>query len=228
MYVPWLEKYYKKTDLVACRILGEWPGAQGEGLLTRDIIRAAVHRRGKYGLRVCGVDVARSGKDRTVFSYLHGTRHLGFRTYAGRDLRRTADLCDDLAKRGWIIAINHTGHRGGVTDRLRQLGDSPLAINFGARAFGLFAHKPMANTRSEMYFTLEYWLRHGGLELVDDKGLHQELASTRIKPNFTNGYQLEERSVAMRLGRSPDTADATALAVYGSVLNEYLNRPHCY
>jgi phage terminase large subunit len=229
VYVPWLEKHYKKTDLVACRILGEWPDTQGEGLLTMDIIRAAVHRRGQYGLRVCGVDVARSGKDRTVFSYLHGTRHLGFRTYAGRDLMRTADLCHDIAKRGWIIAVDDTGLGGGVTDRLRQLGHSPLAINFGAKAFGLYPSKPMANARAEMYFTLEHSLRHGGLELIDDKGLHQELASTRIKPDFTNGYQLEDKkSVASRLGRSPDKADATALAVYGSVLNEYINRPHCY
>lgn len=87
----------------------------------------------------------------------------------------------------------------------------------------------MANTRAEMYFTLEHSLRHGGLELVDDKGLHRELASTRIKPDFTNGYQLEDKkSVASRLGRSPDKADATALAVYGRVLDTYINRPHCY
>jgi hypothetical protein len=91
----------------------------------------------------------------------------------------------------------------------------------GARAFGLYPSKPMANARSEMYFTLEHSLRHGGLELIDHKGLHQELASTRIKTDYTNGYQLEDKkSVASRLGRSPDKADATALAVYGSVLNE--------
>jgi hypothetical protein len=68
-----------------------------------------------------------------------------------------------------------------------------------------------------MYFVLDDELKRGIIQLTDDHLLHQELTSIGLRQNPSReAYLLETKDdIKHRLGRSPDRADATALARYG-------------
>jgi phage terminase large subunit len=240
VYVQWLNTYYYKTPIVASRICGEWADYESEGFISMDVIRKCVrktlfndrssmiteididHRTLNidHSIKVMGVDVARSGPDSTVFAYFDGDRQLPFETFQAQDTMRTAELIKARYDAGWRrIAIDDTGVGGGVTDRLRQLGVPVIAVNFGQSPKGFLKQSrmiEMANARAEMYFLLEMELRNREIEIVDDAAFHQELAAIRLSLTESNAlYRLEEKELARRrLGRSPDKADATALARY--------------
>jgi hypothetical protein len=115
-----------------------------------------------------------------------------------------------------IVAIDDTGVGGGVTDRLKRTGITFYPVNFGESAKGFLPGKKLANARAEMYFVLHEELLNGEILLRDYPIFLRELASIRLDMRETNGaYKLESKWITRkRLGRSPDYADATALARY--------------
>jgi hypothetical protein len=116
-----------------------------------------------------------------------------------------------------IIALDDTGVGGGVTDILRSNGIPCHPINFANAAKGFLnnQHRKIANARAEMYFLLDDELKKKEIKLLDDHKLHQEIAAVRIH-HGGDKYLLENKDdIKKRLGRSPDRADATALARYG-------------
>jgi phage terminase large subunit len=227
VYVPWLDKYYRKTERVATRICGEWPMESGEGFIEPSLISRSLNVEPVSGIKSLGVDIARSGNDRTVFAFFDGNIQLGFESYFGKDLMRTANRIKQLFDEGWTsITLDDTGIGGGVTDRLRELGVPVIAVNFAQSAKGFIKTKAVANARAEMYFLLESELRACVLKLVKDKELEQELVAMRLKISSNGSYLIEDKqTLSARLGRSPDKSDATALARYGLRLSEYSNRP---
>ena len=259
LYVPWLDKWYKKTAIVQSRILGEWADNDSEGFISMDLIKRAtqvawqvpppapdslscpedvldrgeIRCRGRHlprehhGLRSLGVDIARN-RDATVFALFEGDVQLPFEVFYGTDLMETADRIKQKYDEGFeIIAVDDGGIGGGVTDRLKHLGVKVYPVNFSQRAQGFLKdRKELANARAEMYFVLEEELRDQSITLFDDKQLQQELAAIRLTTNgHSTAYQLEDKElVRRRLGRSPDRADATALARYGVRLKAHEKR----
>ena len=176
--------------------------------------------QGVARVKALGVDIARGGEDETVFSYFDGDVQTHLRAIRTKDILTIAELiADDYANGYAIIAIDDTGIGGGVADILRSRGIPHHAVNFAQSAKGFFRQqrKQLANARAEMYFVLDDELKRGVITLADDAMLHQELASVRLKMNAsTEAYLLESKDdIKSRLGRSPDRADATALARYG-------------
>jgi phage terminase large subunit len=227
LHVPWLNKYYRKTDIVAARICGEWPMESGEGFIDMSLLRHSFMTEPVPGVRSVGVDVARGGTDSTVISYFDGNTQLPFEQWTGKNLMKTANRVKQLYDDGWsCIAIDDTGMGGGVTDRLREMNVPVHAVNFARSAKGFLPYKQLANARSEMYFVLEEELRTGSIKLLDDHEQTQELTSLRLTTVSGSGaYALEEKDMLKkRLGRSPDKADATALARYGLRLERYAKR----
>jgi phage terminase large subunit len=228
IYVPWQNQWYKKTAIVAARIFGEWPPEGGEGLIDLSLIRASRTVEAIPGEKCLGVDVARYGSDRTVFAFFNGNEQYPFEAFYGKDLMRTANRIKELYDQGWkTITIDDTGIGGGVTDRLRELDIQVNAVNFARQAKGILPSKPCVNSRTEMYFCLENELRRREVILVNDRELEQELTAIRLTfDDSMEAYGLESKErIIRRLGRSPDKADATALARYGLILARYAARP---
>lgn len=227
--LPWTGEWWRKTERVASRICGEWPEVGGEGFIEMSLIARSRSLEPIPGVRSLGVDVARSGDDKTVFAFFDGNHQLPFEQYQGKDLMKTANRIQELYNEGWkCIAIDDTGIGGGVTDRLRELGIEVHAIHFGAGANNFTGkYKQTANIRTELYFCLEEELRRGEIILTHDRELDQELTAIRLAPDDSNGvYYLEPKEkISARLGRSPDKADATALARYGLKLDRYRGMP---
>ncbi len=217
----WLSgKYYRKTAEITKRIFGEWAEDGGEGFIPMHLVRRSLTADVERGIKSLGVDVARGGDDETCFAFFDGGVQEKLITMRTRDMLSVAERVRKYYEEGWqVITIDDTGIGGGVTDLLRSYGIEPNAIHFAQKAKGFFRgqKKQLANARAEMYFVLDDELKHGDIKLLDDHLLHQELTTIGLRHNAaTEAYLLESKDdIRSRLGRSPDRADATALARYG-------------
>jgi phage terminase large subunit len=213
-------KYYRRTAEITKRIFGEWAEDGGEGFIPMHLVRRSLTANIERGIKSLGVDVARGGEDETCFAFFDGGVQEKLITMRTRDMLSVAERVRKYYDEGWnIITIDDTGIGGGVTDILRSYGIEVNAIHFAQAAKGFFRRqrKQLANARAEMYFVLDDELKRGVIQLADDHLLHQELTSIGLRQNPTSeAYHLESKDdIKQRLGRSPDRADATALARYG-------------
>lgn len=70
-----------------------------------------------------------------------------------------------------------------------------------------------ANRRAKSYWHLQRLLEEGRIALLRDEKLFDELAATRWKVNSTAKVQIQPKDdLRARIGRSPDRADACAMA----------------
>ena len=228
--VPWTGQKWRATSRVLTRIMGEWSDTDSDSFIAPSLVRQSWHAAGLPGARSVGCDVARFGEDKTVFAFFDGDIQLPFMSFEGRDLMATANRLHDLYKAGWTcIGIDDTGIGGGVCDRLRELGVPHQAINFARSPKQYFRPTLLANTRAEMYFVLEQELRGNCIQLLEDKELLQELCAPTLLVDPGSGmYRLSPKEdIKRKLGRSPDFADAVALARYAARL-ERLNLPRFF
>lgn len=176
-----------------------------------------------------GVDVARFGDDTTaIFPRLGGYVEPAI-VWSKIDTSVTAKrILDAISLEDWLarIKVDDTGVGGGVTDRLREYKrDEPekyrfevIPVNFGG---GTRNPKKWFNMRAEMYDELAQLFKDHKIAIPDDDDLIAELAAIRIQyvGHENNIIQVESKQkIKERLGRSPDKADALALAFSRSPL----------
>ncbi len=217
-------KHWRKTAEVSARILGEWSTESGEGFIPMHQVHRSLEINEERGIKTMGIDIARSGKDETVFAFFDGNTQLPFYAMRTKDLLDIADKAESFYKQGWeIISLDDTGVGGGVTDILKSRAIPCHPVNFGSSAIGFLdtPYRQFANTRAEMYFNLDDELKRSQIKLLDDHKFHQEITAIRIHSMGSEKYLLENKDdLKKRLGRSPDRADATVLARYGLRLEE--------
>ena len=117
---------------------------------------------------------------------------------------------------GLALALDDTGLGGGVTDRLREQGWEPLAVNFGAAAHD---REHYANRSAELYSRLARALEDGDLRLdgalPNHDALSGQLSGVRYQVASDGRRAVRKRGpdggLAAR-GASPDLADSLALA----------------
>lgn len=228
----WATKYGRDSVVYGARVLGKFPGSAADGLISMEHLQLARDRRAgtkdippkRHDPRdpvYLGVDPARYGDDLTVIYGVQGCHAWLVETLAKADSRRICDAVLGAARahhaRG--VAIDSTGGYGaGPADMLREeVARTPsmrtcrvLEVNFGAKASDPECH---ANRRTELWWGMRDWIRDvaawDGDELVVE-----ELLAARYKPHGT-GIALEPKEeIKKRIERSPDRADALALAIW--------------
>jgi phage terminase large subunit len=250
VWLKWLGKWYRKTPPLQARILGEWSQLDAIGFIPLELIERYTMEEPKFQfvadppppsgakIRAMGVDVSRGlGEDATVYAYFDvfddgPDIQLKFQEYYDDDLMSTADRIQLAYNRCWlegielIIAIDDTGLGGGVSDKLKREGIPFFPVNFASKARGFLPGKEIANAHAEMYFVLNEELRAGKLRLYDHKKFQQELSSIQLDVvKNSTAYKMEDKELTKkRLGRSPDLADATALARYALRLKKHEKR----
>lgn len=201
---PWVKSY----------ILGEFPSSSLNSLLGIEDVQAAMLRKlephvYEWSQKRLGVDVARFGDDRTVIFPRQGLA--AFRPVIMRNERTTniaARVAMGIIKwRAEQTYVDDTGHWGhGVIDNLLTANHRATGIVFSDPAID----PRFKNRRAEMWMKMAEWVKNGGA-LPNIPEMVAELTT----PTYTfNGgkFQLEEKDqIKMRLGRSPDLADALAL-----------------
>jgi hypothetical protein len=108
------------------------------------------------------------------------------------------------------MAVDVGGVGAGVVDRLRQLKYEVEQVHFGG---GANDPQRFRNRRAELFWTLRERLEKGEISLPDDEELLADLSALRYAFTQDGRILLESKDdVRKRLGRSPDRADAVALA----------------
>ena len=195
-----------------------WEGVPYEdaerAIMKRAEIKGAMERQAsKDGGIVVGADIARFGKDRTVFIKRQGMQVVDTMTLTKSDTQNTARKLHEFAEGGRIV-IDDTGVGGGVTDKLRDLGCQDVnAINFGSRAKN---KKKYPDIISEMWFNLARIINKAGLP--EDRELLNELSGRNYSYTRDERRKVESKEeYKKRTGqRSPDKADALILCFYAS------------
>lgn len=173
-----------------------------------------------------GVDVARFGDDSTVIRPRRGKYLLPYRLVHGFDTQEVAGvvaaMVRDLAAHDEValVKVDGIGYGAGVVDALRRVEFQSLL-----RVIDVNVSKTsddperFVNLRSQLWFAITEFLKADGC--LHDAGGDEDgkLDAELLTPTYKidpKGRQVVEpkADTKQRLGRSPDRADATALAIY--------------
>lgn len=208
-----IDTYGKDNPWVMATILGLFPPAGMNVLFGVDEVEAAMGKHLKesqYNFieKRIGVDVALYGDDRTVLFPRQGLASFPptiMRTQEPSDISAVL-----MTMKGEIGSdqefIDDTGGWGsGVISHYKAAGYTPVAVQAAGKAI-----KPQYyNKRAEMWFMMRDWLRSGGA-LPKLPELVAELTTTQYSMKEGRLLLQPKEIVKVKLGRSPDIADALA------------------
>lgn len=171
------------------------------------------------GMLMLGCDVARFGDDETVLAVVRGKRLCELVTASKLDEVAVAKLVVETAARHRVagepapeVKVDACGVGLGVLSILRNAE--------GLRAIGVNAGDPadnpedFKNKRSQLWFGLAEWLSSGGA-IPHDAKLEADLLAPQFSFDPRGRRRVEAKDdIKRRLKRSPDRADALALAVH--------------
>jgi hypothetical protein len=170
--------------------------------------------------KTLGVDAAGSGADQAVLLNQHGGHVTDIQGYYKQDV--TGEVINNINEHNpQEIIIDMTGGWG--ADLYKGLIDMELdalcvitAVHFNQAPRDETLNA--ANARAEMYLNLQRLFRFGMITLPPHKKLVEELTWIKYHPSPVDGkLRIEEKiKCKKRNKRSPDYADALALAFYFS------------
>lgn len=205
-------------------------------------VRAAEARhkarsRPTTALQSVGADIARGGKDRMAIAKLYGNWLAPLETHPGKDIAdgpKGAALLLPYIVQGIPVGLDIISIGSSVYDSLTaSTNDEQLelicGINFGAGAGGRTDRNGklgFKNIRAAAYWKVRELLdpdNGDDFALPDDPELREELCAAHFEPT-ASGVQIEDKKkIIARIGRSPDKADAFALAVYNLTVKRPLS-----
>lgn len=196
-------------------------GGAEDALIPLDWIERAINQSVGGQQKAAGLDVARFGRDRSVYTLREGGRVVKMKEFQQMD---TMALVGSVSGELDIddpedTAIDVVGIGSGVYDRLEELGYRVTPINAGESPTSLENKEKFYNLRAEMFWNLrEQFKPENGksfISIPDDGSLIQELTEIRYKYSSERKIRIEDKEdMKKRIGRSPDKADALALAFF--------------
>lgn len=229
----WVELKKKEwgedSPIFQVRVRGNFPAQADDAVIGLGLVEAAASdRRREITLAVgqlhIGVDPARFGDDESVVVARRGRVILGLWTFQNLDgvqlAGKVREIIRDLRVPGEGVArvkIDSIGVGASCADQLRYAKDAQgrrlvelVEVIASEKALDESLYRTM---RDQLWFAIRDWLKDGYL-LPDDK-LHGELVAPRFSYDARGRYQVESKDdLRKRLGRSPDRADALALAIF--------------
>lgn len=174
-------------------------------------------------LACVGADVSRGGADATCVAARYGNWFAPIKRHRG-------EITDDGPKAAFLVLQEHdssspinvdvTGIGSACYDALKaKIGRLANPVNFsgGSKMLDRTRKYKMTNVRAAMYWTLREALdpENGDeLALPPSGELYADLCAARFEIR-ASGIKVEEKAeIKKRLGRSPDLADAVALALW--------------
>lgn len=229
-----IRKYGEGSAPVESKVYGRFPSAPDDTLIGIGAVQAAIARAAPDCLHgvahvSVGVDVARFGSDSTWIvvvcrkcqSILHAVERVG------QDLMWTAGETIATARRFGLhesvsrqVAVDDTGLGGGVTDRMAEAGWRIDREDFGSGPrYEVTSDERFQNRRTELWWGIRDWVPFAnlaGLSVPLQDQLLAELPCPKYRYRGDQTIALEPKAdMKKRLGRSPDFADALALALAG-------------
>lgn len=172
-----------------------------------------------------GVDVARFGDDTTVLAPAKGGMVEKMISWSKVDTSVTTErIMTEISQHDFwaTIRVDDIGVGGGVSDQLNKyLRDDPQKYHFKVHRINAAAgtSNPVKwyNLRTEMFDKLAEMFINHEIAIPDDDELVAELATIRVKYVGKDSQikQVEAKAdIKDRLKRSPDKADALAMAMF--------------
>lgn len=234
--LEWNKTAWLPTPEALARVCGQWSQAIATGFISGSVVVGSWKVEPATGLRVAGADIGGSGDDPSMWTSFCGNEQLPFESVKTGELGVVASMIHDycIANEIDVLGIDDTGVGHGVTDRLNDYVKrySVIPFHFGSTPFNFpeMGIREPANARCEMYLLLEKEMRSQSIRILYDKELQRELCCQKITLHSqTKKMKIEDkRLIRKRIGRSPNKADATAIARYAKKVFEYQSRPKLY
>jgi hypothetical protein len=202
------------NPLWTSKVLGRFPkNAQSNSLIPIQWVERAKYKFIKpEGKNELGSDIG-AGGDSSTSAHRHGGHVRVISDDHNPDTMQTCGkIIEELRKtKATVVKMDEGGIGKGVADRGKEQGHPFVGINFGAQPRD---PSRFVNFRAEMYWGLRERFEADEVDIDRyDEQLQKELCDIRFKILSNGKIQLESKDEARRrLGRSPDRADAVALA----------------
>lgn len=200
-------------------------GGNDDALIPIDWIHAAVDNKldiDSDAVKQGGLDVARFGRDKTVFIVRHGGKVI--KIFVVSEM-------DTMAVTGWAskiiddydldtTAVDIIGIGSGVYDRLEELGYDVIGVSVGASPTDEDENKKFFNLRAQIHWNLRTLFKPNkdgkpSISIPNDPELISELSMITYKFSSERKIRIESKDeLRKKLGRSPDKADALSLAFF--------------
>lgn len=181
----------------------------------RDIEKSIDRSINTEGAIEIGVDIARFGKDRTVFFKRKGMKIIDWKIYKKKSITEICGLLVEFVgihNVEIVIKIDDTGIGGGVTDFMLENGYNIEPIIFGAKST---EPDKFNNLITEMWFYFQSIINE--VSLPDIQELKSELSTREYKIDMKGRKQVESKDdYRKKYNKSPDLADALLLCYYES------------
>jgi len=229
-YPPLKPGPYKiKEHIFSYMVLGKYPTAGANQLISRDWINAARTRWDAYVARfrqkppkgvdcIMGQDVAEEGVDSNVSCFRWGGYVEPFVQWSKIDLYETGDKASaEYHKRKPMkhCAVDGTGLGSGVAPHMRNKGCTSVGIKVAERNENKCEFGEFGIVRDEIMWAVREWLRTDtGAMLPPDEELIEELMcpTWRTQGKYVKIMSKNDKDgMRERLKRSPDKFDALAL-----------------
>lgn len=214
------------------RVLGEFHSSDEDGVIPLGWIEAAMDRWRAWdeagrslpadGLRVLGVDVARSGTDKTVLALRYGDVIAELRKTAREDTMQTAGRVKGIldANEGMTAVIDVIGIGAGVVDRLREqrMPADGFNASAGTKRRDSSGELGFVNQRAAAWWQLRELLDPASgseIALPPDDLLLGDLTAPHWRVASGGRIQVESKDdIKKRIGRSTDDGDAVVMAFW--------------
>jgi hypothetical protein len=218
-----------ESSIYVNRVLGEFHAGDEDSVIPLAWAEAAAERWHEWEAagrpdtgrpRTVGVDVARTGEDRTVLAVRNGPVITELRRFSKEDTMATTGRVKGIldADDSRIAVVDVIGIGSGVVDRLREQHARVVAFNAarGSKAKDSTREFGFSNRRSEAWWTLRQALDPSAspdICLPDDEMLLGDLTAPQWAVTSGGRIQVElKEEIKKRIGRSTDDGDAVVQA----------------
>ncbi len=203
------------------RVLGEFAASEEDGVIPLAWIEAANQRWLEWVeagrklpdlMTAVGVDVARSGKDKTAYALRYGWLISELRRTNREDTMQTAGrVAGILDAHGGKAVVDVIGIGAGVFDRLREQKKKVVAFNAAEATAKRDRSKELGfvNCRSAAWWAMREILETEPVALPPDDLLTGDLTAPTWRVVSGGKIQVESKDeIRKRIGRSTDDGDA--------------------
>lgn len=210
-----IEKYGADNPWVLVNVFGKFPPSSDNTLISPEDVRKAQERHVepsefRDAAKVLGVDVARFGSDRTVFTLREGPICYKQEVRRGWDTMQTAGYVVHLIEKHKpdAVFVDVIGVGAGVVDRLRELGHPVVGVNSSAAS----PDEKYLNLRAYMWAKMAEWVKTVGCLPSDAHDLAREMSSVPYDFSSNGKMKIKSKEELRKDGiPSPDLADSLAL-----------------
>jgi phage terminase large subunit len=220
-YVKNLKEAFRDTpNLLRKYLYADWSLVDTiNQLIPSEAISFASSRVSSYSWISMGIDVARYGDDKTVFTVLKDGNIELIESFAHSDLIQVANKAIQLMAQynihAHFVGIDSVGVGAGVVDSLKHQGVHVIEIQGGEKPIDVSnedAFLPL-NLRAQMYYELRRDIINGELGNITHEALKLELQAIKYEIHSDRKVKIIGKDAIKKLlGRSPDYADSLCYA----------------